>query len=77
MLALMQLIASNEVGNLNVKHLKRYWHKHSLIYNGEIKETDLPNEWNIDTTLLGILNLGLEILPAIKYFKIHNFLTKK
>lgn len=61
----MQLIASNEVGNLNVKHLKRYWHKHSLIYNGEIKETDLPNEWNIDTTLLGILNLGLE--QTIKY----------
>ena len=65
MSALINLIASNEVGNLNVKHLKRYWHKHSLVYKGEIKETDLSNEWNIDFTLLGILNLGLE--QTIKY----------
>ena len=54
MLESVQLATSKEVGFLNVKHLKRYWHKNRLLRSGKIKQDHLLNEWNIDITLLGI-----------------------
>ena len=65
MLESVQLATSKEVGFLNVKHLKRYWHKNRLLRSGKIKQDHLLNEWNIDITLLGILNIGLE--QTVKY----------
>ncbi len=70
MLESLQLAESKEVGFLNVKHLKRYWHKNRLLISGEIKQDTLLNEWNIDITLLGVLNIGIE--QTVKYLHEEN-----
>ena len=56
---LVSLTPSTEPGRLGVLHLKRYWHKKQLLKQGRSLENALPEEWNIDTTLLAVLGLGL------------------
>lgn len=53
------LPSSNETGTLKIKHLKRFWKAAILAHNnkGRVERED---EWQIDTTLLAALNLGLE-----------------
>lgn len=52
--------ASVETTRLGIMHLKRYWEKQQAIRNGELKNTDISEEWQLDYTLLVALNLGLE-----------------
>lgn len=54
------LAASTEPGSLGVMHLKRYWDKNRLKKSGKLVPGALQEEWNIDTTLLAVLGLGLE-----------------
>ena len=56
----INISASSETGNLGVMHLKRYWEKCRLKKTGELTENAFTEEWNIDTTLLAVLGLGLE-----------------
>ncbi len=58
--AIINISASTEKGNLPVMHLKRYWQKYQLKKTGELNNNAFQNEWNIDTTLLAVLGLGLE-----------------
>lgn len=60
MLELETIINSKETGSLGVLHLKRYWHKNLLRRKGILEQEALQNEWNLDTTLLSVLGLGLE-----------------
>ena len=54
------LSESNIPGSLGILHLKRYWEKASLLKAGKLRQDAFPEEWNIDTTLLAVLGLGLE-----------------
>ena len=56
----VQLSESTVTGSLGVMHLKRYWEKCQLQKSGKLDSNEWVNEWNIDTTLLAVLNLGLE-----------------
>ena len=56
----INISASSETGNLGVMHLKRYWEKCRLKKTGELTANAFTEEWNIDTTLLAVLGLGLE-----------------
>ncbi|MBL0054790.1 MAG: phytanoyl-CoA dioxygenase family protein [Chitinophagaceae bacterium] len=51
---------STEPGRLGVLHLKRYWEKIRLIRSGKLAPDAYQEEWNIDNTLLSVLELGLE-----------------
>jgi len=54
------LATSTEPGSLGVLHLKRYWDKNRLLRAEKLAPDALADEWNIDTTLLSVLGLGLE-----------------
>jgi hypothetical protein len=56
---------SQEMGKLNIMHLKRFWFNSISKRNGKILDKDLLDEWELDITLLSVLGLGLE--PTIKY----------
>ena len=56
----INISASSETGNLGVMHLKRYWEKCRFKKKGELAANAFREEWNIDTTLLAVLGLGLE-----------------
>jgi hypothetical protein len=49
-----------EMGELQLMHLKRYWQKSMLIRNGKLKAVDVEYEAQLDKTLLSTLGLGLE-----------------
>ncbi|ASU34276.1 phytanoyl-CoA dioxygenase family protein [Mucilaginibacter xinganensis] len=49
-----------EAGQLQIMHLKRFWHKCMLKRNGQINSGGLENEFQLDKTLLFTLGLGLE-----------------
>ena len=57
---IINISSSTETGILQVMHLKRYWQKCRLKKLGELDVNAYHNEWNIDTTLLAVLGLGLE-----------------
>ncbi|MEO6522789.1 MAG: phytanoyl-CoA dioxygenase family protein [Mucilaginibacter sp.] len=59
------IIISTETGKLQIMHLKRYWNKSILKREGKMAQDELNDEWQLDTTLLGILGIGLE--QTIKY----------
>jgi ectoine hydroxylase-related dioxygenase (phytanoyl-CoA dioxygenase family) len=59
------LASSEEMGNIGVKHLKRYWQKCQLKKVNAIDSNAFVEEWNNDITLLAALGLGLE--QTIKY----------
>jgi hypothetical protein len=52
--------ASHETSRLGIMHLKRYWEKQRAIKNGKLDNEKIPKEWQLDYTLLAVLNLGLE-----------------
>lgn len=52
--------ASTETGRLGILHLKRFWSKSLLKKDNRLLSSSFPEEWRIDTTLLGVLGLGLE-----------------
>lgn len=52
--------ASQETTRLGIMHLKRYWEKQQAIKNGTFNNKYIPEEWQLDNTLLVALNLGLE-----------------
>eukprot|EP01037_Dinobryon_pediforme_P000814 gene814-818_t len=52
-------------GTLEVKHLKRYWHKCILKRQGALEQDAFADEWRVDTTLLTVMGLGLE--QSIQY----------
>ncbi|SHM89550.1 phytanoyl-CoA dioxygenase family protein [Mucilaginibacter sp. OK098] len=54
-----------EVGQLQIMHLKRYWHKCILKRNGQLKSGEYEQEFQLDKTLLFTLGLGLE--QTVKY----------
>jgi hypothetical protein len=54
-----------EVGQLQIMHLKRYWHKCILKRNGQVKSGEFEEEFQLDKTLLFTLGLGLE--QTVKY----------
>ncbi len=56
----INIAASTETGNLGVMHVKRFWEKCRLKKTGALNENAFREEWNIDTTLLAVLGLGLE-----------------
>lgn len=57
--------ASAETTRLGIMHLKRYWEKQQAIRDGTLNNGDMPEEWQLDYTLLVALNLGLE--QTIRY----------
>ncbi|MFL9483501.1 phytanoyl-CoA dioxygenase family protein [Chitinophagaceae bacterium LWZ2-11] len=61
----MQLAASNEKNRLGVYHLNRFYSKTIAIRNGKLSSRDVPDEWNLDATLLSALNIGIE--QTIRY----------
>lgn len=67
------IASSNETGKLNVKHLKRYWHKSLLKRDGKLSADSFPEEWKIDTILLTIVGLGLEQTILYVYRKTPTF----
>jgi hypothetical protein len=56
----LSLTPFEEVGQLEIMHLKRYWHKCLLKRNGQIKSGEFEQEFQLDKTLLFTLGLGLE-----------------
>ena len=54
------IASSLKQSNLGVLHLRRYWEKCQAKKSGQLLTNAFPAEWNIDTTLLATLNLGLE-----------------
>jgi len=56
----INIAASTETGQLGIMHLKRYWEKCQQKKTGALISHAFSNEWNIDTTLLAVLGLGLE-----------------
>lgn len=52
--------ASQETTRIGIMHLKRYWEKQQAIKNGTFDNKHIPEEWQLDNTLLVALNLGLE-----------------
>jgi hypothetical protein len=64
-ISLLEITPSTEMGKLQVMHLKRYWHKCILTRQGKLSGDAFHDEWRSDTTLLGILGVGLE--QTIKY----------
>ena len=59
------LAPSEETGQLQVMHMKRYWHKCMLQRTGTLKPDAFGDEFQLDKTMLSILGLGLE--QAVKY----------
>lgn len=59
------LIPSEETGQLQVMHMKRYWHKCMLKRSGALKPDAIEEEFQLDKTLLSVLGLGLE--QAVKF----------
>ena len=51
---------SQETTRLGIMHLKRYWEKQQAIKNQTLDKIKIPEEWQLDCTLLAALNLGLE-----------------
>ena len=51
---------SQETTRLGIMHLKRYWEKQQAIKNQTLVKIKIPEEWQLDCTLLAALNLGLE-----------------
>jgi hypothetical protein len=51
---------SAETGKLGIMHLKRYWSKTILNKTSKLNNVNIPNEWQLDKTLLYTLALGLE-----------------
>jgi hypothetical protein len=68
-----EIVSSAETGKLNVKHLKRYWHKSMLKRDGELTQGSFQDEWKTDTTLLSVLRLGLEQTMQYLYLKSPSF----
>ena len=56
----IELAASTDPSALGILHLKRYWEKHLLTRLGKLAPGAMLEEWNIDTTMLAVLCLGLE-----------------
>lgn len=56
----IELAASSDTGSLGVWHLKRFWSKCRLRKTRQLPSDTLQDEWKLDTTLLGVLGLGLE-----------------
>lgn len=56
----MKLAATNEENSLGVLHLNRFYSKAMARRDGALSQNDLQEEWMLDTTLLSVLNLGLE-----------------
>lgn len=52
--------AAVETTRLGIMHLKRYWEKQQAIKDGTLNREHIPDEWQLDNTLLAALNLGLE-----------------
>lgn len=67
------LPASEEIGQLQIMHLKRYWRKCMLKRSGEIKTDELQNEFRLDKTLLFTLGLGLEQTVVYLYGEAPSF----
>src|ERR1700754_681345 len=59
------LTPSEEVGQLQVMHMKRYWHKCMLQRSGVLKPDAFGEEFQLDKTMLSVLGLGLE--QTVKY----------
>jgi len=59
------LIPSEETGQLQVMHMKRYWHKCMLKRSGALTPNAFGEEFQLDKTMLSILGLGLE--QVVKY----------
>ena len=57
---LIELAESTEQGKLGILHLKRYWTKYWLKRAGNLEADSFREEWNIDTTLLSVLGIGIE-----------------
>ena len=56
----IHIIGSGEKGKLAILHLKRFWHKNTLIRQG-IQLADISKEeWSMDMRMLAALGLGLE-----------------
>ncbi|CAN5383036.1 hypothetical protein BH09BAC6_BH09BAC6_29630 [soil metagenome] len=51
---------SEEIGRLQIMHLKRYWNKAMLIRNAKEIHEKIPDEYRLDSTLLFSLGLGIE-----------------
>ena len=56
----LALPESLETGTIPVYHLKRLWSKAIARKRGELAAEALQSEWNLDSTLLSTLGLGLE-----------------
>ena len=56
----IDIIGSEEMGKLAVFHLKRFWHKNTLIKQGVSLGDISKEEWGLDMRLLAALGLGLE-----------------
>ena len=56
----INISASTETGSLGVMHLKRFWDKCQHKKMGNLDAGSLVEEWNIDTTLLSAIGVGLE-----------------
>lgn len=61
---------SEEVGQLQVMHLKRYWQKCMLKRNGQVIPAAFEEEFQLDKTLLFTLGLGLE--QTVKYLYLNS-----
>jgi hypothetical protein len=64
-MSVLEIASSHETGTLEVKHLKRYWHKCILKRQGALEQDAFADEWRVDTTLLTVMGLGLE--QSIQY----------
>jgi hypothetical protein len=59
------LSSSEEICNLGICHLKRYWQKCQFIKKGELPSDRYLAEWTTDVNMLVTLGLGLE--QTLKY----------
>ncbi|HEY0679303.1 MAG TPA: phytanoyl-CoA dioxygenase family protein [Chitinophagaceae bacterium] len=55
-----QLSSSTQTGTIGIMHLRRYWEKSIAKREGSLPQNAFQEEWNLDTTLLSALGLGLE-----------------
>jgi hypothetical protein len=67
------LTPAEETGELQIMHLKRYWHKSMLIRQGQIKPDAFLNEWELDRNLIFTLGLGLEQTITYLYVNAPSF----
>ena len=67
------LILSEETGQLQVMHMKRYWHKCMLKRSGALTPDAFGEEFQLDKTMLSILGLGLEQTVRYLYLTAPSF----